>query len=106
MLKMNGKLHGRIGGRGTVGNMGWDLQGREESISPTAAVSRIKSWNRSHATGHRPPTATSSTTAQLDRQVVDALRANKTPVVPAAFETDVGKRGSSHPRPSATRRRK
>jgi hypothetical protein len=53
-----------------------------------------------------PPATSSSTTAQLDRQVVDALRANKTPVVPAAFETDVGKRGPSHQRPSATRRRK
>lgn len=40
------------------------------------------------------------------RQAQAASLPNKTPVVPAAFETDVGKRGSSHPRPSATRRRK
>jgi hypothetical protein len=43
---------------------------------------------------HKP--AASSTMAQLDRQVVDALRADKTPVVPAAFETDTGKPGSPH----------
>jgi oxalate decarboxylase len=37
----------------------------------------------------------------LDRQVVDALRMNKTPVVPAAFETDTGKPGSLHLTPAA-----
>jgi oxalate decarboxylase len=37
----------------------------------------------------------------LDRQVVDALRMNKTPVVPAPFETDTGKPGSPHLRPPA-----
>ena len=38
---------------------------------------------------------------QLDRRVVDALRRNKTPVVPATFETDTGKSGSPHPKPPA-----
>ena len=37
----------------------------------------------------------------LDRQVVDALRTNKTPVVPATFETDTGKPGFPHLRPPA-----
>jgi oxalate decarboxylase len=37
----------------------------------------------------------------LDRQVVDALRTNKTPVVPARFETDTGKPGFPHLRPPA-----
>jgi oxalate decarboxylase len=37
----------------------------------------------------------------LDRQVVDALRMNKTPVVPATFETDTGKPGSLHLTPAA-----
>jgi oxalate decarboxylase len=38
---------------------------------------------------------------KLDRQVVDALRTNKTPVVPATFETETGKPGSPHLRPPA-----
>jgi oxalate decarboxylase len=38
---------------------------------------------------------------KLDRQVVDALRMNKTPVVPAPFEIDTGKPGSPHLRPPA-----
>jgi oxalate decarboxylase len=38
---------------------------------------------------------------QLDRQVVDALRTNKTPVVPATFETETGKPGSPDLRPPA-----
>jgi oxalate decarboxylase len=37
----------------------------------------------------------------LDRQVVDGLRTNKTPVVPATFETETGKPGSPHLRPPA-----
>jgi oxalate decarboxylase len=37
----------------------------------------------------------------LDRQVVDALRTNKTPVVPATFETGTGKPGSPRLRPPA-----
>ena len=37
----------------------------------------------------------------LDRQVVDALRTNKTPVVPATLETNTGKPGSPHLRPPA-----
>jgi oxalate decarboxylase len=38
---------------------------------------------------------------QLDRRVVDALRRNKAPIVPAAFETDTGKPGSPHLSPPA-----
>jgi oxalate decarboxylase len=38
---------------------------------------------------------------KLDRQVVDALRTNKTPVVPATFETATSKPGSPYPRPPA-----
>jgi hypothetical protein len=37
----------------------------------------------------------------LDRQVVDVLRMNKTPVVPATFETDTDKPGSPHLTPAA-----
>jgi oxalate decarboxylase/phosphoglucose isomerase-like protein (cupin superfamily) len=40
-------------------------------------------------------------TAPLRFQVVDALRTNKTPVVPATFETTTGKPGSPYPRPPA-----
>ena len=38
---------------------------------------------------------------KLDRQVVDASRTNRTPVVPAPFETATGKPGSPYPRPPA-----
>ena len=38
---------------------------------------------------------------KLDRHVVDASRTNKTPVVPAPFETATGKPGSPYPRPPA-----
>jgi oxalate decarboxylase len=41
---------------------------------------------------------------KLDRQVVDALRTNKTPVVPATFETETGKPGSPCLRPPAEKR--
>ena len=37
----------------------------------------------------------------LDRQVVDALRTHKTPVVPAAFETDTSTSGSPYVKPPA-----
>jgi hypothetical protein len=37
----------------------------------------------------------------LDRQVVDALRMNKTQAVPAPFETGTGKPGSPHLTPAA-----